>query len=386
MNDFERDVVSVIRSALDESYTSIVNNINPEEIFEFSVKQQIVSLIYYGLKKSQGDAAKKISDKLFQSMVLLLNQSEKQIYESKRLFDELESKGIRYTPLKGIILKELYPCSDMRQMGDVDLLIDNSRYKEVKELMTELGYELHIETAYEYIWKKGNVVFELHKYLFDPENTELSDFSESISYKSAAGSSRYDMSIEDMYIYLVLHFIKHYMKRGAGVRFVIDMYVYMRKYPQMNMEYIRKRLNKLGFYEFYKNIERLIDVWFSDKESDSIVDFITSKLFCDTVYGDTRSGYVALYSREQEKSKFPKLKIFLKAVFPNLRIMKSKYKILNSVPAALPIMWVYHWLRVIFFRRESVKNQLNMLGHMSKQESACLNDEWSFVGLKNKEG
>ena len=44
--------------------------------------------------------------------------------ERTAIFEEFERKGIWYMPLKGSILKELYPENGMREMADNDVLYD----------------------------------------------------------------------------------------------------------------------------------------------------------------------------------------------------------------------------------------------------------------------
>ena len=47
--------------------------------------------------------------------------------ERGAITEEMEKRGIWYMPLKGALLKDLYPETGMRKMTDIDLLFDASR-------------------------------------------------------------------------------------------------------------------------------------------------------------------------------------------------------------------------------------------------------------------
>ncbi|MBQ4193481.1 MAG: nucleotidyltransferase family protein, partial [Clostridia bacterium] len=54
---------------------------------------------------------------------------------------ELERNGIWYLPLKGIILKNEYPISALREMSDNDILCDGEKMEQVRSVMISLGYK-----------------------------------------------------------------------------------------------------------------------------------------------------------------------------------------------------------------------------------------------------
>lgn len=62
--------------------------------------------------------------------------------ERASVLSELEKAEIWYMPLKGIILKDYYPKSIMREMCDNDILFDNSKIEDVKRIMISLGFNM----------------------------------------------------------------------------------------------------------------------------------------------------------------------------------------------------------------------------------------------------
>ena len=51
------------------------------------------------------------------------------------IFARFEAEGIKYMPLKGVIIKEMYPSIGLRQMADNDILFDPAYRERVKEIM-----------------------------------------------------------------------------------------------------------------------------------------------------------------------------------------------------------------------------------------------------------
>ena len=75
-------------------------------------------------------------------------------------------------PLKGVILKELYPKIGMRQMSDNDILFDETYRKDVVRFMKNKGYHLKSGiNAHCDEWVKEPVYnFEMHLNLFVESN------------------------------------------------------------------------------------------------------------------------------------------------------------------------------------------------------------------------
>lgn len=62
-------------------------------------------------------------------------------HETDRVCAALTDSGIRCARLKGIVVSRLSPKPMMREMTDVDILIDNSKMKQARAVMERLGYE-----------------------------------------------------------------------------------------------------------------------------------------------------------------------------------------------------------------------------------------------------
>ena len=85
-----------------------------------------------------------------------------------RIFCENE---IDYMPLKGCVLKELYPSDELRSMGDIDILIRTEQYGRIRSLMLAEGFQEGAESDHEYHWSSSSAHIELHKRLIPSYTT-----------------------------------------------------------------------------------------------------------------------------------------------------------------------------------------------------------------------
>lgn len=79
----------------------------------------------------------------------------------------LAKNGIKFVPFKGAVLRELYPDPEARTMGDIDLLIEKGRQKQVKVLLCANGFENTVCGSGEWVYTKGGVITEIHTSLIN---------------------------------------------------------------------------------------------------------------------------------------------------------------------------------------------------------------------------
>ena len=142
--------------------------------------------------------------------------------ERKKLFSFCENNEIWYMPLKGCILKEMYPDFSMRQMADNDILFDVKYQSEIKKYLTDNGYSIiRYGKGNHDVYEKPPVLnFEMHTALFgQAHNQEWKKYYVDIKdrlVKDSDNNYGYHFSDEDFYIYIITHEYKHYLKGGTG--------------------------------------------------------------------------------------------------------------------------------------------------------------------------
>ena len=158
-------------------------------------------------------------------------EKNKAIRKTIILDAELEKACIWYMPLKGILIKDLYPQIGMRQMADNDIIFDNNRSDDVRIIMQSLGFQTEsFDSGNHDVYYKPPVCnFEMHTELFgDWHQEELYTYFSNIFQKVIKDNENgygYHLSVEDFYIYITAHNYKHYSSGGTGLRSLVDTYV-----------------------------------------------------------------------------------------------------------------------------------------------------------------
>lgn len=166
-------VIALVKSALTNEKIPLPEDFSILEAAKISTKHRIESLIYYGAVNCGIPKDDPVMKKLFRSVCAALFVSENQLREIERVFLSFEENSIEYMPLKGLVLKELYPKKDMRSMSDADVLICVEQYPKIKEIMLSLGFSEKIESDHELIWESPLLTLELHKRLIPSYNEDF---------------------------------------------------------------------------------------------------------------------------------------------------------------------------------------------------------------------
>lgn len=384
-------IILLVKSAIDGTAVKLPDGIEFNELFKLANEQQLLTLVYYGIENSNieipDDMRKTIEDKLLQYVIA----DQIQAKSLSSVLAAFEENGIDHMPVKGMLLKKNYPLSEMRLMGDGDILIKTSQKDEIFSLMKEMGYEFATESPHEFVFSKKGVCVELHKCLIPPYNKDYYQYYED-GWKFANISNGFkhlhEMKKEDHFVYIFTHFSKHYRDGGIGVQHLVDFWVYCRD-VKPDFGYIRKELDKLSLAEFFDNIMATVDVWFNNADTTEMSEFITKRIFSSGVFGNEESKHLAttLRTSGHNEAKNAKNKYVLRTYFPDLNDMQNRYPVLKKHKYLLPVMWVARFFDVLLFKRDRLYNKLDEIKHISEDKISSYQKELDYVGLdfNNKE-
>ncbi|MGF7144456.1 hypothetical protein HNQ56_002887 [Anaerotaenia torta] len=207
--------------------------------------------------------------------------------ELQKILSVFEREGIPYLPLKGIILKNDYPSAGMRQMADMDILIQCSDQRLLKNRMEEIGYAYNGEHGHHHVFMKSpDYNIELHTGLLPEEDSSAGYYNKiwEMAEKAEGSLCGYRMSRDDFYIYLLAHMNKHYRGGGCGLRSLTDIYVYLTK-NSPDMEYVTKELALLGLREFEQRLSSLAFSLFTGEENAVLYEKELNYLLQSGTYG-----------------------------------------------------------------------------------------------------
>ena len=388
MNSYQKSFVALILSALNEVPANISDDFDWHKALKDAERHRVSPIIYYGAFNSKNAVPKEVYDILEMSAFKSLAIDQRQLFAVTQIFEAFEKNEIHYMPLKGCLLKKLYPKTDMRVMVDADVLVKTEQYPKIKNIMSSLGYCETKESDHEYIWdKKGFFHLELHKRLIPSNNEDYySYYGDGWKFaKKSVETYQYRLSDEDMFVYVFTHFAKHYRNGEIVLRNIIDLYILLKNNPDIrHSEYIRGEIEKLGLDKFYLNILDLIDVWFNDSPENYVVDFITDNIFGENRDKSLDRFFISITVQEMQKnnsaSKAKRNKV-LRSIFPKYSDMKIKYRFLKQVPILLPFMWAVRLVDAALFRRRDVKVRMEKLKQLDPESLNTYQKELETVGL-----
>ncbi len=379
MRSCEKQIIYLIGCALHDTMpeAAVIDDIDLEDLFRLASAHTLTAITCMALEKGHAfdsaseDTAKKwkeAKDKAIRKIMLM-------DAECKKITDYMKSEHIRYMPLKGMVLKDIYPKYGMRQMADYDILCDNNPSVQAKlsAFMAELEYEgkgsgIGVHDAY---YKPPVYNFELHRALFgESHGAVLNEYYKNISEKMISDDGiQYRFSDEDFYIYMTAHAYKHFSVSGTGLRTLVDFYVYnLKKGGAMNREYLQSELESLGIADYERGSCLLADKLFAVPNPD----------FCDTLTEDetalleyylgsgtygTVSNLVSKKMTEIQGDGKPisgrtRLKYILSRLFPGRQWCKENYPLFYKYPVFLPALWIYRIFRGLVKRRKHIAGEI----------------------------
>lgn len=385
MNNLQRGVIDIVYSALTGEKITLSKNFDFSEGVKVAKKHKIEVMFYYGALNCGFAQDEPLMQELFMLVCGNIAISERQLYAVKELFTAFDEHKIAYLPLKGTVLKSMYPKFEMRSMSDADILIKTEQYGTIKPIMQGLGYTEITESNHELIWKKQNIHIELHKRLIPSYNKDYyAYYGDGWRLAKVQDGTRYSMTDEDQMIYLFTHFAKHYRDAGIGIKHIIDLWVYRKKKPALDEAYIKKELTALQLYDFYVNIINTLSGWFEDRESDEKTDFISEIIFNSGVYGTHESDVLSdAYKQVKSGEKAKNIRIinFFKTAFLPYSNMSQKYHILKKAPFLLPVMWIIRCFEIVFCKSDKIKAQVNDFKNTTADRITEYGQALNFVGL-----
>lgn len=337
-------------------------NISWSSIIRFAKEQCVLNLVAYACEtlSEKPDAE---TFKLFREFRKhkIVVEAEQEIIAGD-IFDKLEEMGIKHMPLKGYIIKNFYPSPDMRTMSDIDVLIDTDRMDDAVKICVDEGFEFSSDGDLHCNIDKGNSHFEFHKALVNTSYKNLTAYYGDgfVHARKADGYNyRYEMSHEDLYVFMLAHLAKHYRYGGTGIRTVLDLYVFRKALPDLDMEYILNETAKIGLDKFQKTAERVADEWFSDI-FDGEFDSVSAYIISGGVYGTFDFHVVNQMINNNENMAVGKFKSIFSMIFPSYELMSELFPALKKAKILLPLFWVIRWVKSVTDKNSNLKKTIKI--------------------------
>ena len=383
-------MVKLLDAYINKTDITLPPSCSAEKLYEAGKKHSVLPILFQVLCR-QGSDCKDNSGKVMElfkkayiSAVYLASLQDCSLEE---LGEKLTERGIGYVPVKGSVIKKLYPEPDLRTMGDLDLLIQEKDRAAADEIMKSLGYERQGLGSNVWTYKRGLVTFEIHvnlagkKYWNDVDY--IGYFSELFQKSHPIGEkTERRLTLEDHFLFLCFHQAKHLCSTGAGIRMILDIALYIKHYDkQMDWQYIWEEADKLQLRDFIENMLFICRSWFhvetevSAERMDSRIQAIFEEyVLSGGVFGFEREDSIrrlrkGIREEGSNRSLWVKLRALLYLAFPDREHMKDFLPELEDHPALLPAAWVKRWYLGLRNKERVKKSLENFSGNVEEAKS-----------------
>lgn len=310
-----------------------------KELMKIGAHQSILPIIYRGLKEVGAPLE-------------VVNEYDKFRLKDTRLYviqnDALQKIGlalnaaqIPYIPLKGAVLRLLYPEPELRTSCDIDVL--------VKEDDVEVAVAA-IEKATDFVKKKRNyhdismvnsqVHLELHFSIL--ENMENIDrlLARVWDYAVPDGGSRKKLTPEFLIFHVIAHMSYHMVHGGLGIRPFLDLWL-LRTKTEYDEDTVRRMCSDCCIITFYEKCCILVDAWMTGNPVPENLTVFENYAFNGGVFGNNEN---AIASKQRNHRG---LSYFFHRVFMSRSLLKAEYPELKEKPFLMPICQIKRWLRLL---------------------------------------
>ena len=305
--------------------------------------------------------------------------------ELAAILDTLEEGGVDHLPMKGSVIRAMYPEAWMRTSCDVDILVREADLGRAREL-------LESELEYKYIGmgnhdisleSPGGVHLELH---YKPLNDYvLSDYEKPLGNVfdklviEDGFKYRYRMPDEYFYYYHVAHMAKHYVNGGSGVRSLVDLWLLLLRDPDLPTKACAL-LKEGGLVAFDEAVRHLSRVWFGDAEHTDLTRTMEEYIVFSGVYGDMENMIAS------SRGEGGRVRYLFARTFPRYEVMCDVYPSLKGKRWLLPVYWLRRLFRIIFtpklLRRSFTEIRAN--NEISEEKISKVTSSMRSLGLRSE--
>lgn len=342
----------------------IPDSIDIDQLKKIALESHMYYLILGALIKL--DIAEETKEAIRPLIMRSAMKTLQQVCAARDIQTAFEENGIRNQVLKGAIMKHIYPRPEMREMSDIDFMVYESSFEKAEAVLLDKGYDKLEAIKHHVIFqKKPYLVLEMHWSLYEQtvDKEQYLYYKDQFRAKLKDGCKyTYEFSKEDFYVYLISHMAKHFYENGCGIRNLVDIYVYMKKYKDvLDENYIKNELEKCGLTSFEKHAKKLAYIWLEKEESTEFYNHMFMYMLDCGIYGKSENGIWGQMAKVEAESDGTDKGACLHYYFPSRKYMKEYYPWVDKCVILLPIAWVHRGIHGLINKesRERVKQMEN---------------------------
>ena len=371
---FYNDFFAVIRAGLKIPGAVLSGELDGEAVLELAQKQSVLPIVKEGLHALGIKGA--WVDRIDCLCVTEMKQFVRKDMALENICFCLEKNGIEYIPLKGSVLRDLYPDKWLRTSCDIDVLVKEEKLAfAVGCIEKDTDFRFDKRNAHDVCMRSPKVTLELHFNLKEGmENIDgllLRVWEYSVP---EGGTCRFSLSPEFLIFHVASHMSYHFSHGGMGIRPYFDLW-FLRQKTAFDENALRKMLENCGILKFYEECAKLSEVWLGDGEHSQITSAMERFSLKGDVFGSPKNEYFS------QRRANPGMAYPLRRIFISSDDLKALYPAMEKRPFLFPYYQVRRWADVLKKKRSKVGGEIRRFRKTSRKELASYDELMKSVGL-----
>ena len=272
---------------------------------------------------------------------------------TKRICEAFQHGRIPFVPLKGAVIRPLYPEPWMRTSCDIDILIHEEDLAKATQELTDAGFTTDgVRNYHDMSFFYGGVHLELHYNV--QENMKQIDglLADIWKHTKQTDDMEYRETPEFFLFHHIAHMSYHFVSGGCGIKPFLDLWI-LQKNGYCKEEKVIPLLRKCGLITFYLSVKDLMNVWLEGKEHTDLTRQMECYILSGGVYGNSENSNAAGAARKKGKFRY-----LWSMAFPSYQVMRVLYPSLRKHKILLPFCYIHRFFSKLFGRdRKRVRSR-----------------------------
>ncbi len=333
-----------------------------KKIYILSKKHDLSHLIGDALYRNGMLSDDDISERYKEDMATAVLRYEQQDAVFKIVKDLFDKNNIKFVPLKGAILKDLYEIGWLRTSCDIDILIGEENLGKATEILTQNGFTTdNKKNFHDMHFFYDEIHLELHFNVCE-NNKQLDGLLSKVwDYTECFKGNEYREIPEYFVFHHIAHMAYHFMSGGCGIRPFIDLWI-LREKNYCDEDKLLVLISESNLVKFYRSALMLVDIWFNGEEHCDLTRKMSRYVLTGGVYGTSSNSNAIGAAVSKGKRKY-----LLKIAFPPYKTMTLIYPTLNKHKILLPLCYI-HRIFVKLFGKDKERVERRIDNTLSQSE------------------
>lgn len=382
MNNQFNNFLHIIQFAINQKLEHLVD---PDwyQLTEIAKQQNLLAIFNEGCVEYSKvyPLPQELQKECFEQSTRLIIWQAKRTKAFLSVYDKLVAVGLKPLILKGLVCRSMYGAyADHRPSSDEDIYIKKEDFPLIHKILMEQGFQMEqlevtdkvLSQAQEISFYNNNIdlYLEVHLNVMGNENfirKKMNTFFETVHESNMRikidGHIIYTLNPTDHYLYLFLHFFKHFTLSGIGIRQVIDMFLFDKTYhDQIDWKLVEDRIREVSAYKLYLDVRFIGKTYLGfpvDADCDnSRVQTLLEDILEGGCFGNESRDYsLSANVATSAMNKHNKLSL-LRIAFPESRNLTKGYPILYKQPYLLPFIWILRLAKFVLYKGGTDKKLL----------------------------